>query len=86
MTTVVSSVASIDSSGDQMKEAPARSFAASMLASTASASTGSPSWKVAPSRIVNVQVRPSSLVSQDSAMPGVNSSSAPSAFFQRSGS
>src|SRR5688572_7273674 len=44
-----------------------------MLNATSSAVSGSPSWKVAPSTIVNVQVRPSSDTSHDSASSGTYS-------------
>ena len=86
MTTVVASGASMDFSGAQMNDAPPYSLAASMLALTASASTGSPVWKVAPSRIVKVQVMPSSETSHAEAMPGRNSSALPEGFFHSSGS
>ena len=74
------------STGAQMKDAAARSLAASMLALTAAALTGSPSWKVAPERILKVYAFPSSLVLQDSAMAGLNSLAEPSGFFHSKGS
>ncbi len=44
-----------------------------MLKATSSAVSGSPSWKVAPSTIVTVQVRPSSDTDQSVASSGTNS-------------
>src|SRR3972149_954406 len=84
--TVEASVASTVSSGSQMKGAPAWSAAASKERLTASAANGSPSWKVAPERSLNVQVRPSALVDHEVARPGLNWSAAPGGFTHRSGS
>ena len=49
ISTVIGSTAVTVSSGSQMNEAPARSLAASIDCTTASAVSGSPSWKVTPS-------------------------------------
>jgi hypothetical protein len=69
-----------------MKDAAAWSLAASMLALTAAALIGSPSWKVAPERILNVQDFPSALALQDSAIAGEYASAEPAGFFQSRGS
>jgi hypothetical protein len=49
---------------------PVKLYQRSKLVQTASASNGSPSWKVTPSRRLNTHSRPSSLVVHSSASAG----------------
>ena len=50
---------------------PVKLYQRSKLVQTASASKGSPSWKLTPSRRLNVQSRPSSLTAHSSASAGM---------------
>ncbi len=75
-TTVRSSVASISTNGAAYEGRNGKSSVSRyswIVNATSSAVSGSPSWKVAPSTIVIVQVRPSSDTSHDSASSGTYS-------------